>query len=265
MEYFIFRDGKQVGPISVEKLYDENIDGETLVWNTGMKEWTKAKDVPELAPIISGVRKPEHVQDAFGQAFGPTQGQAPGDSHRRQDEYPESDGRHGLSGTQKKKKSHWGCLWTAVILALVVFVMYATNPNKEQHWEKITNEVGEAVVMEENDILGLGGVVNSIATEAIMAFGKNYFNINDYFVCSVGKINYEGEDKVVSVGLLNHVFTFNKEDVTTYLQDAMKTDVAGKAKSFTETITDNLMEGAKNAVKSMIEEFLGDTDGGTEE
>jgi len=266
MEYFIFRDGKQTGPISLEKLYEENIDGDTLVWNTSMKEWTKASEVPELAPVIAGANKPRGVQANGQDRFASTDGIAMGDSNdskatadNSNNRYPDTDGRAGLSGTQKKKgKSHWGCLWTIVVLALVGFILFATNPDKEKHWEKITNEVGEAVVMEENDVLGIGGTLNSLVTDAILSFGKNYFTVQDYGIFSIGKVNYTGEEKTISLGVASHVFTFDKEDVTQYLQEAIKNDVASKAKGFTKSVKDELVEQAKGFLKDMFESLMGD-------
>ena len=47
----------------------------------------------------------------------------------------------------------------------------------------------------------------------------NMLKVDNYFVCSVGTITYEGETKIVSVGLLNHVFTADDEDVMEASED----------------------------------------------
>src|SRR5215207_913268 len=50
--------GHQVGPVSVDdvitNLRNGTIDGNTLVFTAGMKNWTPLKDVPELASFLSG-------------------------------------------------------------------------------------------------------------------------------------------------------------------------------------------------------------------
>ena len=50
--------GHQVGPVSqddvVTNLRNGTIDGNTLVFTAGMKNWTPLKDVPELAAFLSG-------------------------------------------------------------------------------------------------------------------------------------------------------------------------------------------------------------------
>ena len=40
----------------------------------------------------------------------------------------------------------------------------------------------------------------------------NTLKVENHFVCSVGTITYDGKTKIVSFGILNHVFTADKED-----------------------------------------------------
>ena len=68
-EYYTLKDGKQEGPMSWEELkqvffkqaranqgwYDKNLN----VWKKGMKNWTSAWKLPELAPIFKSLRKGE--------------------------------------------------------------------------------------------------------------------------------------------------------------------------------------------------------------
>src|SRR5687767_2577607 len=50
--------GHQVGPVTLDdvitNLRNGTIDGNTLVFTTGMKNWTPLKDVPELAAYLAG-------------------------------------------------------------------------------------------------------------------------------------------------------------------------------------------------------------------
>jgi len=260
MDFFIFRDGKQEGPISLEKMYDEHITADTMVWHKDLKEWMRADSVPELAPIIAGSKNPNTgKEETLSQ---PVENISSSTAEPREENFKEPVAMNNGRGKKKCK----GCLIAALIAALIIFVMFATNPTKEEHWAKITSEVGEAVVEQENDFFGLGGALNSVITEAIMAFGKNFFTVEDYVVCSVGKINYDGEPKVVSLGLLNHVFTFEKEDVTKYLEenvtdelkDNMQDKVKDKIGDITSTILDQAKESAKKAIKEGLNELFGD-------
>ena len=57
VEYYVAINGQQAGPFSTEKLVEMRQQGtfkpESLVWKTGMENWEKAEDVPELAPVLS--------------------------------------------------------------------------------------------------------------------------------------------------------------------------------------------------------------------
>src|ERR671912_1573665 len=57
-EWYMAIGGHQVGPVSqddvVTNLRNGTIDGNTLVFTAGMKNWTPLKDVPELAAFLSG-------------------------------------------------------------------------------------------------------------------------------------------------------------------------------------------------------------------
>jgi hypothetical protein len=57
-QWYMAIGGHQVGPVSqddvVTNLRNGTIDGNTLVFTAGMKNWTPLKDVPELAAFLSG-------------------------------------------------------------------------------------------------------------------------------------------------------------------------------------------------------------------
>lgn len=47
-EYYFVNNGKKIGPFSVEVLKDKYLSKETLIWTSGMDDWRKLKDIPEL-------------------------------------------------------------------------------------------------------------------------------------------------------------------------------------------------------------------------
>ena len=57
-QWYMAIGGHQVGPVSqddvITNLRNGTIDGNTLVFTAGMKNWTPLKDVPELAAFLSG-------------------------------------------------------------------------------------------------------------------------------------------------------------------------------------------------------------------
>ena len=56
-QWYMAIGGHQVGPVSqddvITNLRNGTIDGNTLVFAAGMKNWTPLKDVPELASYLS--------------------------------------------------------------------------------------------------------------------------------------------------------------------------------------------------------------------
>lgn len=53
MQYWINQDGVQAGPVSREELEKMNIGPATYVWRSGLADWVKIVDVPELADLIT--------------------------------------------------------------------------------------------------------------------------------------------------------------------------------------------------------------------
>ena len=57
-EWFMAIGGHQVGPVTrgdvVTNIRNGTIDGATLVFQSGMANWTPLKDVPELAAFLAG-------------------------------------------------------------------------------------------------------------------------------------------------------------------------------------------------------------------
>ena len=48
---------------------------------------------------------------------------------------------------------------------------------------------------------------------------ESRLKVNNYLIFSTGEINYKGEVKTISFGILNHVFTIGKEDVEKNLEE----------------------------------------------
>jgi hypothetical protein len=50
--YYIEKDGKVVGPMSLRELKARGIVLNTLIWRIGLKDWSFAKELEELKPIL---------------------------------------------------------------------------------------------------------------------------------------------------------------------------------------------------------------------
>ncbi|MBF8192325.1 SPFH domain-containing protein, partial [Nonomuraea sp. K274] len=56
--WFLGENGTQRGPIDQADLPGAGLTRDTLVWRSGMPQWTPARDVPELAPLLGGTPPP---------------------------------------------------------------------------------------------------------------------------------------------------------------------------------------------------------------
>ena len=53
MDSYFFHDGEeQRGPFTLEELKEKQIKRETPVWKKGLKDWTRANDLPELSQLF---------------------------------------------------------------------------------------------------------------------------------------------------------------------------------------------------------------------
>ena len=105
-------------------------------------------------------------------------------------------------------------LYTLLVLLILGGICVATCPDREAHSEALKGLVNQVVTSElsgEEEDAGLVMFGSVIGTGLGGLVIDNMLNIEDYFVCSIGTVTFDGETHVVSVGLLNHVFTIDEE------------------------------------------------------
>ena len=114
-------------------------------------------------------------------------------------------------------------LLTLVLIVGVAILMTLTCPDKKAHKEAMMKAVKE-LVDEEAENRGFGnniltnigkGVVNA-AIEGVLG---TKLKMNNYYLWNTGYIKMKGEEKLLSVGLFGHVFTFDKEMLREALED----------------------------------------------
>lgn len=98
-----------------------------------------------------------------------------------------------------------------LIIALIVAAVF-TCPKKGQHVAAISDKVS-SVLRDElsedaDDFEALGVLLGSALATPII---KNSIYVKDYVVFSVGKFSFQGEENLVSIGVLGHVFTASRE------------------------------------------------------
>ena len=225
MEFHLIRNGKQEGPYTVEELGQQGITPESEVWAPGMADWKQAGDVPELTAVLQRAEFEASQQAAriaenqaiTGQPYDPTVPPT---------QVPPQVPRYGNVPEEPKKSGCTPWLIAALILAILFATMVFTCPDRHDH-EAAIQEVTKAWVGDKVDdnlssITGIGGAFGDLINKAIKeltGFGtdkviSSYLDVKNYVVCSVGRMSIgSSEEKMVSLGVFGHVFTFGKEDI----------------------------------------------------
>lgn len=104
--------------------------------------------------------------------------------------------------------------YTLLIILILGGICVATCPDKDAHSEALKDLLNQVITEElsagEEDA-GLAMLGSMIGTGLGGLVIDNMLKVENLFVCSVGTITYEGQTHVVSIGLMNHVFTLEKD------------------------------------------------------
>lgn len=116
--------------------------------------------------------------------------------------------------------------YTFILLIVILVTCVVTCPDRQAHVDAVVRVVNSSLnenmdTDEADDWSMLGTIIGSKIVNAML---DQRLEINNYFVCSVGQIAWKGKNKTVSIGVLNHVFTFEKDDLTNTLDEANRTN-----------------------------------------
>lgn len=210
-EYYIYINDSEQGPYTLSQLATMNIAPSTDVWCEGMSDWAPASSVPQLASLFQPVAQP--VVTTPPQYSAPVYNQPP--QHQ-----PVT-----APVQQPTKRQRSGCLlWGLLVLFVVLIVLAVTVPSRRDHLDTVQDATREWVNATVNE--GLGGNILGEFAKWIGASGTDFllekvFFYDNYFVCSVGRIEIGETSKMVSFGILGHVFTFDKDDINEVIKRAM--------------------------------------------
>lgn len=234
MEFHLIRNGKQEGPFTVEELSQQGINPDSEVWAPGMSDWMQAGDVPELTAVLQRAEFEASQQAARMAENQPTMGQPYEPPVAPSQAPPQVPPRYPAQEEPKKKSGCTPWLLAALILAILFATMVFTCPDRQKHEEAIQDVtkawVGDKVDENMGNITGMGGVFGDLINKALKeltGFGtdkviSSYLDVTNYLVCSVGRMSIgNNEEKMVSLGLFGHVFTFGKEDIEKAWSKAM--------------------------------------------
>lgn len=110
-----------------------------------------------------------------------------------------------------------------LIAVIVLGTLVVTCPDKEAHMTALSNELtsyldanrmSEDSLKQNDDAImkGLSLMMYSVAGSIVKSVLENQLVLDNNFIYSTGKLNTEEGSKIVSVGLLGHVFVFLDAD-----------------------------------------------------
>lgn len=103
-----------------------------------------------------------------------------------------------------------------VVLAILAGVMFFTCPEEEKHVDKLTQEIVASTNDQKDDaesniIEDIGNAIAGTLSEKVVhLYVKSQLKVENYTLLNVGKMNYDGEKRVVTIGAFNHVFCLVK-------------------------------------------------------
>ena len=113
-------------------------------------------------------------------------------------------------------------LFLILLLIVIAGALVATCPDKEAHREAVKG-VMAGVINSEMDQSKIEETMASIGTmlavSAVDAYLKSNLVIRDHTFYNIGVISYRGEFRMVSVGVLNHVFTISEDDARKMIKE----------------------------------------------
>lgn len=140
-----------------------------------------------------------------------------------------------LKRDKMRKKS--GTIMLILIIVVIGATMTLTCPDTQTHKERLSGMVATSArgamndMVGSNDLIGIGlqfvggVVIDKVADTAV----DNLLQVDNYVVCSTGRVSYSGEDHIVSIGLLGHVFTINQDKLNEAAKKVIRDVFSGSA------------------------------------
>ena len=258
MEYYIKINEEKRGPYSLNELAERKLDETSLVMPTDGVEWVPANQIEELRTLFESkdsTDNPVKTEDIPFVEARPIIQAAPQEAAQQAQPAP-------------KKKSHTGCL-IGILLTLValVAVMVVTCPKTEQHKEVLSTVITTTVNDAVNDNDNLTGntfidnafrtVSNAFAGKVIETAVDNLVTVDNYVVCSLGKVHYDGKDHIVSLGIFGHIFTVDEDDLQEAAERYYKKEEINLKEQLRKKAQKMLQENIIAPAASAIEGLLG--------
>lgn len=267
MEYYLSVGNEKRGPYSVAELAARGIGAEALVMAVDGGAWQPAWQVEELRPILRSASSPsgsESVATDEPQVEAqPVVGQPVQEAPEVVQGYvPQSEAPSGAGvGAQvPPRKKHRGGCWVALLVAVVLLVglLVATCPKPEQHAQAVSGVVSETVSdafatdsadTDDPIAVAMKEFARGATHQVVSMVVSNALTVDNYGVCSVGRVHYADKSPVVSVGVLGHVFTVGKDDLANL--------ATRYTKDLRQQLEQNVRQKVRESITSPIQRMLG--------
>lgn len=152
-----------------------------------------------------------------------------------------------------KKGNNLGCLAAIVIFVMLVLAMVVSRPDEQAHRNAVSDVVAKALTETTDSLVGTPADAESMAMHHVgSALTKtltrevveHLVTVDDYGILTVGSVNLGDEKKPVSVGVLGHVFTADKETIKAV------------ASSYVQKKLNHFVDGIQDAANSFIDSLL---------
>lgn len=121
-------------------------------------------------------------------------------------------------------------LIAVIIIVGAVLLLAMTCPDKTAHQEAIRDSISQAYndkvneSMSEEDasnelVQGFAMLGNMFVDKIVETVLDTKLSVKNYVLFRVGTIYHDGNTKTVSFGILNNVFTYDKEDIKNLIDD----------------------------------------------
>ena len=110
-----------------------------------------------------------------------------------------------------------------MVAAAVIFLALVTCPDKGKHAKVLSEQLNSAVTESfAGEGSGLEAVGMLLSGPIIKTVLNNYLIVDDYFLFSIGRFSFQGEEATVSFGAFGHVFTSSREKMKETLKEQLK-------------------------------------------
>ena len=112
-----------------------------------------------------------------------------------------------------KPRTQWGLIIAILVIIGLLAAMVLTCPKKEQH-VNVLNEKFSYILSDtvdsNDDFKVLGAMLGSAISKQVL---NMYLIVDDHILFSVGRLEYKGENNLLSVGAFGHIFTISNKEL----------------------------------------------------